>query len=392
MMNPMRSMTDYNWNIFCTVVDNYGDIGVTWRLARQLANEYQQSVRLWVDDLQSFQRLCPALDLNAAEQQIENVLIGHWNSSFPDDIALGNIVIEAFACELPVSVQKTMRQMAKPPIWINLEYLTAESWIDGCHGLPSRQANLTKFFFFPGFSLKSGGLLCEKNLFSARDHWQQQHEFRQQFCRERQLQPPVPDELFISLFSYENPALPELLACWQQHPTPIRCLIPAGRTLNSLHTLLPVEVRQAGGHWQQGALTVEIIPMTNQTEYDHLLWSCDFNIVRGEDSFLRAQWAARPFLWHIYPQEENAHLEKLQAFLDRYTHNMSEELAAAVKTLFLNFNQAHTEELISSWQALQHHWSEWQQQASQWPQTALVGGNLASQLVHFAENQLECCA
>ncbi|WP_187492385.1 elongation factor P maturation arginine rhamnosyltransferase EarP, partial [Pantoea agglomerans] len=22
------------WDIFCTVVDNYGDIGVTWRLAR----------------------------------------------------------------------------------------------------------------------------------------------------------------------------------------------------------------------------------------------------------------------------------------------------------------------------------------------------------------------
>ena len=24
------------WDIFCSVVDNFGDIGVTWRLARQL--------------------------------------------------------------------------------------------------------------------------------------------------------------------------------------------------------------------------------------------------------------------------------------------------------------------------------------------------------------------
>jgi uncharacterized repeat protein (TIGR03837 family) len=392
MMNLMRLMTDSYWDIFCTVVDNYGDIGVTWRLARQLANEYPVKVRLWVDDLASFQRLCPALNIHKSEQHIENVLIGHWNAVFPTDVVLGNVVIEAFACELPASVQQAMQQMPAPPVWINLEYLTAESWIDGCHALPSRQAQLTKFFFFPGFSANSGGLLCESNLSTVRDHWQQQREFRQQFCRERHLQPPQPNELFISVFSYETPALPELFACWQQHPTPIRCLLPTGRALNSLHEILPAEVCQAGGHWQQGSLTVNIMPMTDQTGYDHLLWSCDFNIVRGEDSFLRAQWAARPFLWHIYPQEDHAHLDKLQAFLERYTQNMSAELADAVQQLFFNFNQAQTKELIQSWLALQHHWSEWQQQAQQWPQTALAGGNLASQLVHFVEKQLECCA
>lgn len=388
----MPPITVSYWDIFCSVVDNYGDIGVTWRLARQLANEYQLPVRLWVDDLTSFQRLCPLLDTTLSEQMLDNVLIGHWNPDFPADFSPGNVVIEAFACELPLSLQHRMQQMVTPPVWLNLEYLTAESWIDGSHGLPSRQQHLTKFFFFPGFSAQSGGLLCENTLFAARDHWQQQNEHRQQLCRDRHLLPPRENELFISLFSYENPALPALLTCWQQHPTPVRCLIPAGRTLNSLLTSLPAEVCQAGGRWQQGALTLEVLPMTDQAGYDRLLWSCDFNIVRGEDSFLRAQWAARPFLWHIYPQEEAAHLEKLRAFLDRYTENMLPELAAAVQQLFLSFNQAHPEEFIASWTALQPHWSEWQQQAHQWPQTALAGGNLASQLVHFVEKQLECCA
>ena len=46
-----------SWDIFCTVVDNYGDIGVCWRLARQLAAEHGFAVRLWVDDLASFARL-----------------------------------------------------------------------------------------------------------------------------------------------------------------------------------------------------------------------------------------------------------------------------------------------------------------------------------------------
>ncbi len=380
------------WDIFCSVVDNYGDIGVTWRLARQLANENQLPVRLWVDDLASFQRLCPQLDTQLSQQTIDNVLIGHWNADFAADMLPGQVVIEAFACELPLNLRYSMQQMERPPVWLNLEYLTAESWIDGCHGLPSRQDQLTKFFFFPGFSAKSGGLLCENTLFAARQQWQQQSKQRQQFCQHRHLLPPQPNELFISLFSYENTALPALFNCWQSHPTPIRCLIPTGRTLNSLQTVLPAEVCQAGGRWQQGSLTVEVLPMTDQTGYDQLLWSCDFNIVRGEDSFLRAQWAARPFLWHIYPQEEEAHLEKLQAFLERYTENMSPVLASAVQQLFLTFNQAHPEEFIPSWAALQPYWSEWQQQAQQWPQTALAGGNLASQLVHFVEKQLECCA
>lgn len=149
------------WDIFCTVVDNYGDIGVTWRLARQLANEYQQPVRLWVDDLHSFQRLCPALDPALSEQQIDNVLIGHWNDPFPANWQLGKVVIEAFACELPRSVQQTMQQMEKPPVWLNLEYLTAESWIDDCHGLPSRQHHLTKYFSSP-VSVPEVAVYCAK--------------------------------------------------------------------------------------------------------------------------------------------------------------------------------------------------------------------------------------
>lgn len=388
----MPQTTDSFWDIFCTVVDNYGDIGVTWRLARQLANEYHQAIRLWVDDLPTFQRICPSLDLTLAEQQIDNVLIGHWNATFPTQWQPGQVVIEAFACELPTEVLQTLQQMQTPPIWLNLEYLTAESWIDGCHGLPSRQQHLTKFFFFPGFSAQSGGLLCENNLFSERERWLQQPDYRQQFCHARGLLAPQDNELFISLFSYENQALPALLACWQQHPTPVRCLIPAGRTLNSLRALLPAEVCQAGGRWQQGSLTVEVIPMTDQTGYDQLLWCCDFNIVRGEDSFLRAQWAARPFLWHIYPQEDAVHLEKLAAFTARYSQTMSAELAQAVRELFMHFNQEHPDELKQTWLTVQSHWSEWQQQAQHWPQTALAGGNLASQLVQFVKKQLECCA
>ena len=72
---------------FCSVVDNYGRY---WRkpggFARQLANEYQLPVRLWIDDLASFQRLYSQLDTTLSEQTIDNVLIGHWNPNFPANV------------------------------------------------------------------------------------------------------------------------------------------------------------------------------------------------------------------------------------------------------------------------------------------------------------------
>ncbi|MEN9867471.1 MAG: elongation factor maturation arginine rhamnosyltransferase EarP, partial [Pseudomonadota bacterium] len=64
--------------IFCQVVDNYGDIGFCWRLARQLVLDYAQQVTLWVDDFASFQKICGSLDLAQAVQAVEGVSIRHW--------------------------------------------------------------------------------------------------------------------------------------------------------------------------------------------------------------------------------------------------------------------------------------------------------------------------
>ncbi|NWD52933.1 elongation factor P maturation arginine rhamnosyltransferase EarP, partial [Pseudomonas gingeri] len=71
-----------NWDIFCTVVDNYGDIGVTWRLARQLVAEHGLAVRLWVDDLRAFERLCPELDIECEQQIQEGVEVRRWSSEW----------------------------------------------------------------------------------------------------------------------------------------------------------------------------------------------------------------------------------------------------------------------------------------------------------------------
>ena len=155
-----------HWDLFCTVVDNFGDIGICWRLARQLVHEFRKPVHLWVDDLPSFQRICPELDPFASRQQLHGVEIHHWNAATLQGYQPGQLVIEAFACELPEVVIQAMSRAQPKPLWLNLEYLSAEPWIDDCHGLPSHQGSLglDKYFFFPGFTPRSGGLICEHSL------------------------------------------------------------------------------------------------------------------------------------------------------------------------------------------------------------------------------------
>ncbi|MGL4206769.1 MAG: elongation factor P maturation arginine rhamnosyltransferase EarP [Aeromonadaceae bacterium] len=378
------------WDIFCTVVDNFGDIGVTWRLARQLVEEFDLQVRLLVDDLASFAPICPELDPALPRQTCQGVDILFWPEVFPSDWQAGEVVIEAFACELPAQVKLSMSQRQTPPLWINLEYLSAESWIDECHGLPSLQANgLTKYFFFPGFTPRSGGLICERSLLSERKQWQADPGNRQHLFAKLGL-PPQPEQTrYLSLFTYESDALPALLEHWRHEATPTCCLIPKGRTLTPLLPWLGRGSLQPGEHWQAGSLTIHILPMTSQREYDRLLWSCDFNFVRGEDSFLRAQWAARPFLWHIYPQEQEAHLEKLSAFLARYGEKLSASCHQALLALSLAYDAGEGAAAVSAWLALQEHGEELSRHSQLWPEERLTGGDLASRLVQFCEKQLK---
>ena len=267
-----------HWDIFCAVVDNFGDIGVTWRLARQQVQEFDLQVRLLVDDLASFAPICRELDPEQSRQVCQGVEIHLWPQAFPNDWQPGDVVIEAFACELPPQAKLSMSQRHPAPLWLNLEYLSAESWIDECHGLPSLQANgLSKYFFFPGFTADSGGLICEHSLLSERQQWQADPSQRQRLFNQLGVPPLAEQTRYISLFTYESDALPALLTHWRDGDTPTCCLIPQGRAVNSILPWLSVDRLDPGHCWQSGSLTILILPMTDQAGYDRLLWSCDFN-------------------------------------------------------------------------------------------------------------------
>jgi uncharacterized repeat protein (TIGR03837 family) len=369
-------------DIFCNVVDNYGDIGVCWRLARQLANEHGVAVRLWVDDMASFCRLCHEADAALAQQRCRGVEIRHWVALFPQ-VEPAHLVIEAFACELPQSYVAAMAAQAHKPVWINLEYLSAEDWVEGCHCLPSPhpQLPLVKYFFFPGFTEKTGGLLLERDLIARRDTFQGDAQAVAAYWESMGVSAPQADEVRVSLFCYENPALPELLAAWSAGNTPITCLLPEGRALPQAAAFFGVAQATAGDMFERGNLKLYVLPFTEQERYDELLWACDINFVRGEDSFVRAQWAGRPFIWHIYPQHDGVHMQKLRAFMELYCADLPQQDAvAAVHALWLGWNGEGG--LATAWNDFATCRSILRQHSLRWARER-SGNNLALNLLDF---------
>ena len=382
------------WDIFCRVVDNYGDIGVCWRLARQLSQEYAFEVRLWVDDLNALAALCPEATLSAT-QTIEGIKVQHWAANFPSTAVPADVVIEAFACELPdsyIAAMLAQKQQGKLTQWFNLEYLSAEDWVEGCHGLNALQpqTGLNKTWFFPGFTQKTGGLLSEAKLGTQRDNFSNDRQalnaWREQIAG---IKSPI-NSLWISLFAYENTALASLLNNWQQSPTPIICLVPSGRIQTSLKDCLAKQSPQLSFNKDSklhlGNLQLIAIPFLTQLAYDQLLWACDLNFVRGEDSFVRAQWAQKPFVWHIYPQEDAAHCDKLEAFLDKYTSHAPPALKTAIEDLHRQWNLG--QDCSQEWNALMKQHQDWPIHAQNWVKQLNSLGNLASNMVQFCQKTL----
>ena len=340
-----------HWDLFCRVIDNFGDIGVCWRLAADLGAR-GETVRLWVDDPSALAWMAP--------QGSANVDVLRWTDGMPLP-APGDVVVEAFGCNPPPDFVAQMARRDKPPQWINLEYLSAEAYAGRNHGLRSPQFSgpgqgLDKWFFYPGFEPGTGGLIREPGLMDAR------RRFDGRAWLQARGWAPRPGERVLSLFCYAGAPVDALLQALTDAPTLL--LLTPGAAAQALRDT-PANVRCAA------------LPWLTQADYDHLLWACDLNFVRGEDSFVRAQWAGAPFVWQIYPQHDQAHAAKLDAFLGLMLADADAGLDAAVRKLWRAWNGLSAGPLILP--AMQ----PWQAQAQSWRERLLAQADLGSQLLGF---------
>lgn len=158
------------FDIYCRVVDNFGDAGVCWRLARQLAGEHGLDVRLHIDRPATLRSIEPRA---VAGAHVAGVAIREW-TGVDDAVAAPppgdertmvgerqpDVIVSAFGCELPATVRGRLAagSPAPKPLWVNLEYLSAEEWVAGCHGLASVKPGdgAIEHFYYPGFAPATG--------------------------------------------------------------------------------------------------------------------------------------------------------------------------------------------------------------------------------------------
>ena len=329
------------WDIFCRVIDNHGDLGVCWRLARSLGQRGAQ-IRLWVDDASALSWMAPT-----GHPKVQVLPWPHTPVDTPADV-----VIEAFGCELPDHYQALLGRHPEVCTWLNLEYLSAEAYVERMHGLPSPVLSgpargCTKWFFYPGFTPQTGGLLREPDL-------------------------PIPEPrpstqpTTVSLFCYEPVNLAPMLQGLSELPQPVCLKITAGRAQQAVAALPPLPQAQP--------LQRVFLPYLTQPDFDRLLQTSDLNFVRGEDSVLRALWAGKPFVWQIYPQSDGVHWDKLNAFLD----TLSAPTIVRRWHAFWNADQPLSYPAWNSqdWQ----HWQAWALQTQgQWRRQT----DLTQQLIDF---------
>lgn len=361
-----------SYDIFCRVVDNYGDAGVSWRLARRLA-AMRQKVRLWVDRPQTLAKLLPALNADLQAQACDGVLVNSWDLAHADHAPWRGAVIETFACGLPDAYRRSLAQ--QQCTWVNLEYLSAQSWVESCHGLPSLQADgVSKHYFFPGFTKNTGGLLREPGLLQLRD--QALTEDRR--ARMNRLFGPAwqhldditPDTLLVFLFCYPHApiaGLQKALASLRRH---VCVMVPDKAP----------PVLQGGGNLQ-----VLEIPFVAQEHFDQLLWLCDLCLVRGEDSLVRAIWSGRPFVWQPYLQDDDAHIDKLQAWLEL------SRCPARVSELMLAWSQGEEQKFAGLLPGMLEGdgWRQWQKHSHKFSWQLARQNCLASRLHEFCLAKLQ---
>lgn len=314
--------------VLCKVVDNYGDVGVVWRLCKNLITLRKDlSIHLVIDDLISFNKICSQVDCNKPFQSVYGINIYDWkdNSLCYDNFIINdgeklNIILECFQCGRPDWMEKILFEvkLARTVQIIMIDYLTAEKYAEDFHCLDSltRSSKVRKVNFMPGFTEKTGGLIID-------DKWRDLRNWN--------------SEGDILVFTYEKNWTPLVKAIQESLLKSHKVLLAQGRGRASFEE-----------NALENNLNIDVLPFVNQEKWDEIMQSCSVLIIRGEESMSRACLSGIPFVWQAYPQSDEYQLVKVNALLDRMEKHFKSEDFELVKNVWLALNQPENEVTVEN--------------------------------------------
>lgn len=323
-------------DIFCEIIDNFGDIGVVYRISKELKNLYQNArIRIVLNRLEEFKAINKKVkDLDYQEIDGLVFVTEKYLKENIENFGIADLFIEAFGCNVPEEYIKIAKEKSK--LWINLEYLSGEKWIEDFHLQQSliNSKTLKKIFFMPGFSEKSGGVIIDSG-FLKRKEYGQNH-------RDKVLEKYFPEidlkNKFVgTIFSYEK-NFENLLEVLNKREKETVLILMGEKTQKSFSEMLQKKlIENFGKIVKYGKIVMLNASFLSQEEYEEVISAVDFNFTRGEDSFVRGIILGKPFIWHIYLQEEKAHLDKIRAFNERFLESIEETLTENQKKIIKKY-------------------------------------------------------
>ena len=376
-------------DIFCRVIDNFGDAGIAWRLARTLIVERAWQVRLIIDDTATLSAFVPAVNIDCDTQSVAGITVQKWSEAWiatrfgASDAA--DVVIEMFSCYLPETYEAAIDEAVhgtnpRKVAVLALDYLTAERYAEEANGLasPHPRYGYPKTFLFPGFTDKTCGFVREAGLLEDIKAFEADPRYRAQTLRAVGADTNHPFTLYF--FTYPTTPVRELAQALARDVRPIQIVAAPGKAGDMLEEAL-TEL----GHPAHIRLVRHA--MTDQLGFDRLLWACDACLVRGEDSTMRAQLSGRPLIWSLYPQSEDTHLVKLAAFEALYCSGMPENPRSLWHRLHAWINGAGPDPQV--WHLWRDAMPEMRRHALLWRAHLFAATSLTERLTKVAEKQLK---
>ena len=317
--------------VLCKVVDNFGDIGVVWRLCCQLSNQIKKEnltskINLIVDDLASFNKICNSVDFSKSFQVVDEINVYNWNDEklcydefSKNDGENLSVILEVFQCGRPAWMEKILFEdkLNRTVQIIMIDYLTAEKYAEDFHCLQSltRSSKVQKVNFMPGFTKKTGGLIIDSE-------WEH-------FC-------DYQNNKTLLCFTYDRNWNALANACKKSQYIE-KVLIAPGKGFDSLKKSF------YSNFIKDSNLKIEELSFMNQNEWDKMLKNCGVLFIRGEESMSRACLSGIPFVWHAYPQSNEYQLIKVRALLERMSNHFEVEDFKIIEKVWILINSAESE-------------------------------------------------
>ncbi|MDD3144831.1 MAG: elongation factor P maturation arginine rhamnosyltransferase EarP [Candidatus Gracilibacteria bacterium] len=271
-------------DFYVDVVDNFGDLGFALNLAFiMLKNDNSYEITLFSNDEKLFKNMLKKNDMISKIKYHELSEIGLYEPS--------SLIFNFFDRKIDFDYLNSFDKNIK---LINFGYFLLHTGVEKLHLTNYSTKNVDITHFIPSLLDLTGGVLINKS-----DEISSREQYFDLISKKYNLSfPNLDGKKIVSIFVYKN-TLDKIINHINLSKKDDTFFLIFG------HSNLILKNKNAF-----------VMPFLEIDDYGNFLRYCDINFVRGENSLIQSLIFGKPTIWDIYKENNNAHIEKIDDFLN----------------------------------------------------------------------------